>query len=418
MIKDILFTQQINTDADASLKGIALQKGRAVERLLLALEEDRKAIFCTIEYVDDVLEVDLSGDKAEYTAEQNKSYAKAFSINSHEVKNSLRIFFDNWLGTVQASESIQFVFYTNTTIAKENKVGALSEIDDDLPEEPLIELLIDKKYDVALPFVLLVFKKYYLEQHKKHTKDITAYEKLLDSMSDQQWIDFFNLIDWCFKKDDELDVRKKIVSKVDHLCTDYCVEKRYVEYIVARLMDMVESRAFEDDFLKRVVHVGEVRAIFWEFAQSAKIKEKLDPIHKKWDDIRCDDVRVLKDKILGVCPAYEDDLLEELEEDYIDGVFEQKNYPEIREIKAYNYRVYVVCNRLIRQFLKDTEPEFSGLEINNMFEQLTDEAEKLIVDKAKTYKMPFHDRDMVRKTIILLFQECYLAFDKRGYINE
>ena len=45
-------------------------------------------------------------------------------------------------------------------------------------------------------------------------------------------------------------------------------------------------------------------------------------------------------------------------------------------------------------------------------------AEKMLEDKSKTYKMPFQDRDMIRKTIILLFEECFLAFDERGVINE
>ena len=48
-------------------------------------------------------------------------------MNSHEVKNSLRIFFDTWYGTVEVSESIKFVFYTNTNIKKEKKVGELKK---------------------------------------------------------------------------------------------------------------------------------------------------------------------------------------------------------------------------------------------------------------------------------------------------
>jgi len=32
--------------------------------------------------------------------------------------------------------------------------------------------------------------------------------------------------------------------------------------------------------------------------------------------------------------------------------------------------------------------------------------------------MPFEDQDMVRKTIILLFQECYLAFDEGRKVDE
>ena len=117
-------------DADSSIKGIGLQKIRAAERLLRALLENKRAVFCTIEHVDDVLEVDVEQETTNYTAEQNKSYSTDFSMNSHEVKNSLRIFFDNWYGTVEASESIRFVFYTNTNIKKENKVGVLKDIEE------------------------------------------------------------------------------------------------------------------------------------------------------------------------------------------------------------------------------------------------------------------------------------------------
>lgn len=45
-----------------------------------------------IEHVDDVLEGNWQGEVVKYTAEQNKSYSGDFSMNSHEIKNSLRIF--------------------------------------------------------------------------------------------------------------------------------------------------------------------------------------------------------------------------------------------------------------------------------------------------------------------------------------
>ena len=46
---------------------------------------------------------------------------------------------------------------------------------------------------------------------------------------------------------------------------------------------MIESRKFEDDFLCRIVHVAEIKSLFLEFAQEAKIQEKLDPMYEKWD---------------------------------------------------------------------------------------------------------------------------------------
>ena len=141
MIKETLQMEQINTDADASIRGIGLQKLRAVERLMTALLEEKKAVFCMVEHIDDVLEVNLEDDITDYVTEQDKSYSTNFSMNDHEVKNSLRIFFDNWFGTVEGSESIKFVFYTNAMVKKEKKVGVLKDIKEQLPEEPLLKLL-------------------------------------------------------------------------------------------------------------------------------------------------------------------------------------------------------------------------------------------------------------------------------------
>jgi hypothetical protein len=237
-------------------------------------------------------------------------------------------------------------------------------------------------------------------------------------MTYEKWKKFFDLIEWNFGEKDELEVRASVNEKVRQLCDYYGVEEKFTDKIVAQLIDMVESRTFEKDYLRRVVHIGEVKAIFLELAQSVKVEEKLDPIHTKWDEVRCDDIRDINDKILDVCPEYDTGMLEALEEEYIDGSFEQKSYPNNREIKAYNYRVYVVCKKIIRQVIKEKKDSFSQDEIEKILDRFTDEAEKLIIDKAKTYKIPFMDRDMVRKTIILLFQECYLALDERGVINE
>ena len=102
-----------------------------------------------IEHVDDVLEGNWQGEVVKYTAEQNKSYSVDFSMNSHEIKNSLRIFFDTWLGTVEMSESIQFVFYTNVKFKKENKVVYKQpdcvfalDTDPDTIKETVMELFI------------------------------------------------------------------------------------------------------------------------------------------------------------------------------------------------------------------------------------------------------------------------------------
>lgn len=419
MIKEKLQLEQINTDADASIKGIGLQKLRVAERLLRAIIDGKKAIFCTIEHIDDVLEIDVSKSKdvTDYVTEQDKSYSTNFSINDEEIKKSLRIFFDNWYGTVEGSENIKFLFYTNASIKKEKKVGILKEIDMDLPKKTLLQLIVEKKYSEAFPFVLPVFKKYYIEQHKKHTDKIETYEKILDSMDEKEWRKFFDLIEWNFERPNEQEIRNNINEMVKELCIKYNVSNKYTNAIIASILDMVESRRFADDFLEKIVHVSEIKTLFLEFAQEAKIEEKLDPMHTKWDGILCDDVRCLSEKFKNVCVEYDKEDLEDLEEEYVDGIYEQRQHPNVQQVKAYNYRVYKVCNKAIKKFLKKNQNNLKQDEIEKFLDDLTDEAYDFIKDKSKTYNVAYEDRDMIRKTIIILFQECYLALDERKSIN-
>ncbi|MEN2259084.1 hypothetical protein AAIB48_16595 [Paraclostridium benzoelyticum] len=92
MKKDVIIKNNINTDADASVKGLYLQKLRVAKYLLQAVLNNKRAVFCTIEYVDDVIEIDMDSGVTEIKTEQNKNYSTPFSINSEQVKNSLRIF--------------------------------------------------------------------------------------------------------------------------------------------------------------------------------------------------------------------------------------------------------------------------------------------------------------------------------------
>lgn len=120
---------------------------------------------------------------------------------------------------------------------------------------------------------------------------------------------------------------------------------------------------------------------------------------------------------LCVCPDFEKDSLEELEEEYIDGAYEQSHHQNHRQVKAYNYRVYKACQKKIKKFLKERNSAFTQDEIEVFIEELTHGAYEFIQDKAKTYDVAFEDQDMIRKTIIILFQECYLALDEGGNVN-
>ena len=414
----------IDTSADSGIKGFMLQKLRAAERLLQAILEDKKGVFCTIEHLDDVVEMDMNEEKVDIKTEQNKNYEESFSINSEEIKYSLRIFLDNWR-KVEEDENLTFAFYTTAGIKKERKVGVLKGLKEDMPEEKILQLLVDKKYDIALPFIVPVLKDYYINQHityckKRGLSDAKYYEDYINSYTDEDWKKFFSLISWKFNEEDENELRIKLNGMTNDVCDKLGVNKKYSDKILSCLIDRIEKQSLDKSFFRKMIYVSDVILMFKEFESEARIEENLDPLHKMWDQIENNDIRDLEEKILNVCPDFDDDILEELQDDFVEGKYEQASYPEVRAIKAYNYRIYKICKRKIKHILKDKkESKFDEDEIEDIINILTNVGEEYILDKGKTYKIPYKDKDMVRKTVLILLQECFIALDKVGVkVNE
>ncbi len=417
MKEEVIIKNNIDTSADSNIKGMGLQKLRATERLLEAIILEKQGIYCTIEYVDDVIEMDFSKENTCIQTEQNKNYKSAFSINSDEVKNSLRIFLDTWR-RVEYDENMTFMFYTNTSIAKEKSVGVIKKLGLKLPKEPVLKLLISKEYDQALPIIVPVLKDYYISQHNTNSnskEDAKFYENLINGYSDETWKTFFQLIEWKFNEENEKTLRFKLESTVKNVCDKLDVDSKYSDKILSCILQLIEEKSLEKNFLNRMVSVSDIKLLFKDFERKVRVEERIDPVHKKWDELDKSDIRDLEEKIKSVCPNFDEDDLEDLQTDFAEGKFEQDSYREIKAVKAYNYRIYNICRRRIKDILKKKdEYKFSEEEINNILDELTQVSEKHILDKAKTYEIPYKDTDMVKKSILILFQECFLALDKVG----
>lgn len=417
MKEEVIIKNNIDTSADSNIKGMGLQKLRATERLLEAIILEKQGIYCTIEYVDDVIEMDFSKENTCIQTEQNKNYKSAFSINSDEVKNSLRIFLDTWR-RVEYDENMTFMFYTNTSIAKEKSVGVIKKLGLKLPKEPVLKLLISKEYDQALPIIVPVLKDYYISQHNTNSnskEDAKFYENLINGYSDETWKTFFQLIEWKFNEENEKTLRFKLESTVKNVCDKLDVDSKYSDKILSCILQLIEEKSLEKNFLNRMVSVSDIKLLFKDFERKVRVEERIDPVHKKWDELDKSDIRDLEEKIKSVCPNFDEDDLEDLQTDFAEGKFEQDSYREIKAVKAYNYRIYNICRRGIRDILKKKdEYKFSEEEINNILDELTQVSEKHILDKAKTYEIPYKDTDMVKKSILILFQECFLALDEVG----
>ncbi len=408
----------IDSNAIFSIRGMDFQKLRVINRLLDSLINDETGIMCTIEYIDDVLKMNTDCDNVKYTAEQDKLYTSPFSLNSIEIKKALRIFFDNWINIYEESESINFVFYTNTSVSKEKNVGLLEKMV--LPENPILQLLIEKKYEIALPFIKTVLSDFYIDEHKKKAIEIEPYKKNIDNMTDEKWMKFLNLIEWNFGENGAVDTLNEINLKVNELILKYNISENLKNDILCQIVGLVSLKTFENDFLKKMVHMAEVKNIFLEKVRDVEVNHVLaiDPIYDKWDKIDCNDIRNFDEKIYSVCADFDEIELENLNDDCIDGIFEQDHCSDVKKVKAFKYRIYKVCQRIVEREIRKMNNNFDMNKIISTIEYMTKEAYEVILDKSKTYEVPFKDKDMVKKTIIILFSECYLAFDKGSVINE
>lgn len=194
-------------------KGDRLQRLRAIRLIFEELEKsDSISVLVACEHLEDVyMHVeDNMGIHTEYI-ESDKSYeSKSFSLNSDEVKNSIVSFLDCWL---RHGKSIRFGFYTNTSITNERITDLLRKKNLELPELPLLQLLISKKYAEVLPFIKCIIMDDYQKQYARN-KHKNGYYDVILGFNDEIWIQFLNQIDWRFQQEDENELEIFLIEKV------------------------------------------------------------------------------------------------------------------------------------------------------------------------------------------------------------
>lgn len=116
-------------------------------------------MYAATEYFDDVYFKSVDGEEVSEVSEGDKSYAsvKGFSFMSVEVKNSLVSFFDYWFKNVE-NDNLIFCFYTNVGISKERTSELTRALNIELPDKPILEKIINKRYEHDSEFLLIIKK--------------------------------------------------------------------------------------------------------------------------------------------------------------------------------------------------------------------------------------------------------------------
>lgn len=135
---------------------------------------------------------------------------------------------------------------------------------------------------------------------------------------------------------------------------------------------------------------------------------------EEWENISSTDIRNIEDKLLDVNKKINEIRIKKYARDIASGKIELARHSE-RFISAMKFRIFEVCQEeLINFCIAKESSECTYEEIHALIELYTDKAEKIITDKAKDYSYPLKNRDILRKIVLALIDECYLSFDKQG----
>lgn len=145
-------------------------------------------------------------------------------------------------------------------------------------------------------------------------------------------------------------------------------------------------------------------------------QEKIDDFSaiEGWEKTVPTDIRNIIDKLKSVCDSIQEYRINKYCRDIAIGKVELSKHSE-RYISALKYRIFDVCQEELMEFYESREENILSVsEINSLIERYTNRAVLIIEDKSKDYIYPLKNRDILRKTVLALIDECYLSFDKEG----
>lgn len=133
-----------------------------------------------------------------------------------------------------------------------------------------------------------------------------------------------------------------------------------------------------------------------------------------FDELISDDKRDLQEKIRDVCQNISNQRVTLYCRELASGKAEISRYRD-QDISAMKYRIFEVCQNELLNFVENnTKSELEVKEIDDLIEIYTNRASIIIEERSKDYKYPLKNRDVLRKIVLDLINDCFLSFDKKG----
>lgn len=268
-------------------KGFTLQKLRATSLMLTYLNTSPSIDFlAAVEFAGDIY---LDTERKTYL-EENKAYeSKDFSFASNEVKNTLVYFLDYWLNN-NRNTAIRFGFYATNKIVREINSKTVKDLAITLPENPILQLLIEKRYteeNLLSAVKKIVLNEYFLQytNNKNYPLDKSHYSDI-EKFEDADWITFLNYIDWQFEQDDINALEDKVLKQIaDIKFTGINIEGKE-RFIRAELFYELELRQIKTKSEERFITSDYVELTYRRVATAGINENSYKFLSLDYDNIR------------------------------------------------------------------------------------------------------------------------------------
>lgn len=402
-----------NRDATDKYKGFRYQKIRLAKKMLELLREDNMANIIAIpEYKDDGFYIDKDG---EHILEQNKEYSSEFTLNSDEIKKSIVNFLDYYLQS-NASKYIRFIFYTNVNYKGEGKSSITKKLDLKLPENPVMQYLIEKNFnDEIIEFTYKFITEAYRIDYKIKEEDsatyTTNYRKII-KMNKTDWINFLSSIDFQFGQVNLENIEVEIENDI-RMCEFFNIDHSdKIETIKARILEDIDKKMTQKDWIQRIINKDTIKLIYLE-SRSLSSTLKPDNSYKMWDMInenyKDNTFRNIEEKIKAVTPKVSKRTINRHNLIVTTGNIDIEDLERNNE-KSLRVRVYQSMNNYFSLKFK-TKEEYDDQEITDLIDEIQSYVLENIKDLKEDYNYGIKNNTIIRELVLMLIDECFYSFD-------
>lgn len=413
----------INRDVGAQSKGPRLQRLRAALLLIRKLDSyPDEVTYCAVEFQGDVFVCEANDARTSEYHEENKNYdaTVSFTLNSHEVLNSIVSFLDCWISK-QLSTAVFFGFYTPNGIGKERASLGSQAAAISWPEEPVLQTLSEQK--AADDATLELFGSRVIDEYGRQVDLHTSEDgqgpepgqplsnlELLRGWKANDWRAFLRQVEWKFGESDCGAVEEELISTIQR--SSHFDERLANKegQIINALVQLVDKRQEIADPCQRFVHASEVLLIFEQTA-SGSLRVP-DPAWQLWQTLAPTDTRNLQEKVAAVCSTASTRQLAAWTRQAAQSLLEQAHFSDNRSVLALKYQIYDACEgKLTERAQSELKDDLNHAEVSELMSELVQEAESRYEECVKQFHYPIKSKASVKSIVFDLFEGCFLHFE-------